>query len=145
MRALLLAVLLPPALSAAGSQACAVCHSAIYDSYSKTPMARSSGPANPARENFTRPAFTNAVTGFRYRVYSERGALSFEFTSKDGFFHGAKSMPYFVGSGATARSYLLLDDGYAFVSPVTWYSLTRTWALSPGYDQYAYPYLTRPA
>jgi len=143
-----LAVCLPflSAATGAGSQACAECHRAIYDTYSQTPMATSSGTAGraPIRESFDRAAFTHAPTGFRYRVYPDRNALAFEFTSKDGALHGNKSLPYFVGSGATARSYLLIDDGYAYAAPVTWYTRTNTWDLSPGYDQYAYPYLTRP-
>ena len=135
-----------PFLSAAASQDCAECHRAIYDNYSQTPMATSSGPVGrgPIRETFDRAAFTHARTGFRYRVYPKRGGFRFEFTSKDGALHGSKELPYFVGSGATARSYLLIDDGYAYMAPVTFYTRTNTWDLSPGYDQYAYPYLTRP-
>jgi predicted CXXCH cytochrome family protein len=108
-------------------------------------MATSSGlVGRPMRETFDRAAFTHALTGFRYRVYSKHGALAFEFTSKDGALHGSKSLNYYVGSGAKARSYLLMDDGYAYVAPVTFYTRTNAWDLTPGYDQYAYPYLTRP-
>ncbi|HTS29754.1 MAG TPA: tetratricopeptide repeat protein [Bryobacteraceae bacterium] len=129
-----------------GSRACAVCHQAIFDSYSRTPMATSSGRAGsaPVPEAYERASFTHSATGFRYRVYADRDALAFEFTSEDGGLHGRKTMPYYVGSGATARSYLLIDDGFAYVSPVTFYSRTRSWDLTPGYGQYGYPYLTRP-
>jgi predicted CXXCH cytochrome family protein len=51
---------------------------------------------------------------------------------------------YFVGSGATARSYLLVDDGYLYEAPVAYYSRSKHWGLAPAYDTYAYPYLTRP-
>ena len=123
-----LVVCLPFLSTAAGSPACAECHRAIYDTYSQTPMAASSGPVGraPIRETFDHAAFTNASSGFRYRVYQNRDALAFEFTSKDGALHGNKPLPYFVGSGATARSYLLIDDGYAYVAPVTWYTRTNS-------------------
>ena len=132
--------------AAEASQACAACHRAIYDSYQQTPMATSSGPAGKGliRETFDHAAFTHTPTGFRYRVYPNRDALAFEFTSKDGALHGSKRLPYFVGSGATARSYLMIDDGYAYVAPVTFYTRTKAWDLTPGYDHYAYPYMTRP-
>src|SRR5262249_45295864 len=56
---------------------------------------------------------------------------------------GSKQFAYFIGSGATARSYLLADDGWLFLAPVAWYARTG-WGLGPSYDTYAYPYLTRP-
>ncbi|HEV3201828.1 MAG TPA: tetratricopeptide repeat protein [Bryobacteraceae bacterium] len=145
-RLLALAMCLPSLSTAAGSQACAECHRAIYDAYSLTPMAASSGPVGHGliHETFDRADFTHAPTGFRYRVYPNRDALAFEFTGKDGALHGIKQLPYFIGSGATARSYLLIDDGYAYQAPVAWYTAGKTWDLAPGYDTYAYPYLTRP-
>ena len=86
--------------------------------------------------------FTGA--GFRYRVRRDRGGLSFEFAKPDGTLHGAKTISYFVGSGATARSYLLVDDRYYFEAPVAYYASSQKWGLAPAYDSYAYPYLTRP-
>ncbi len=139
-----LAILRPSPI--VGSHACAECHAAIFDTYSRTPMATSSGrsTSGPTPESFDRATFTHALTGFRYRVFPDRDALAFEFSSKDGALHGGKRLPFYVGSGATARSYLLLDDGYAYVAPVTYYTRTKSWDLTPGYEHYAYPYLTRP-
>src|ERR1035438_6216213 len=74
-----------------------------------------------------------------------RGAYFVEFMKPDGTLRGVKALPYFVGSGSTARSYLLADDGYLFEAPVAYYSVTTKWDLAPNYETYAYPYLTRPA
>jgi len=126
---------------AAPSSACAPCHRAIYDRYRLTPMARTSGVSSG--EDLARAAFTHAATGFRYRVYRDRGALAFEFAK--GETRGSRALPWFIGSGATARSYLLSDDGYLFEAPVAWYSASRKWDLAPAYDRYAYPFLTRAA
>ncbi len=53
------------------------------------------------------------------------------------------SIPFYIGSGNTARSYLLSFNAFLYEAPVTYYAKTRTWDLSPGYDKYSYPYLTR--
>jgi hypothetical protein len=133
----------------AGSKSieCAQCHRDIYEKYSRTPMAQSSGLSGAGRiqETFERAAFDHAPTGFRYRVVRSRDGYVMEFGKPDRILRGSKALPYFVGSGATARSYLLADDGYLFEAPVAYYSGGKTWNLAPGYDTYAYPYLTRPA
>ena len=110
-------------------------------------MAASSGTTGSGQiqEKFAHAAFDNAPTGFRYRIYQNRGAYFVEFMKADGTLRGVKALPYFVGSGSTARSYLLADDGYLFEAPVAYYSGTTKWDLAPNYETYAYPYLTRPA
>lgn len=145
VRGFLLAAALACAAFAQIGRECAGCHRAIVDSYQRTPMATSSGRAGGhSLETFDHADFNQASTGFRYRVSASGGAIGFEFTSRDGVLQGKKAMPYYVGSGATARSYLLIDDGYAYVSPVTYYTQSKAWNLTPGYDRYTYPYLTRP-
>jgi hypothetical protein len=95
-------------------------------------MAQTSGPAAPHDPgDFT-------ASGFRYRITSG----GFEFQKGD--IRGSRALPWFIGSGATARSFLIADDHYLFEAPVTWYAAARKWDLAPGYDRYAYPFLTRP-
>src|SRR5579862_6323712 len=131
--------------ASAASAACAECHQKIYATYRLTPMAASSGPTGaPSRERFDHASFTDRQ-GFTYRVYQNRGAYFLDFKNAAGSLHGARALPYFVGSGATARSYLLAGDGYLFEAPVAYYTASGKWALAPNYDSYAYPYLTRPA
>ncbi len=130
----------------AGSQDCATCHRAIYESYRRTPMALSGAPQGEgiAHETFERAAFTDAKSGYSYRVSVENGTYTLRFDNAAAGVHGAKTLAYAIGSGATARSYLLQDDGFLFEAPVTYYSSSRSWALSPAYSEYGYPYLTRP-
>jgi Tfp pilus assembly protein PilF len=40
-----------------------------------------------------------------------------------------------IGSGARGRSYVIDRDGYLFQSPISWYSHTHIWDLSPGYEK----------
>jgi hypothetical protein len=137
----LLPLLIAARAAAAPSTACAPCHREIYDRYRRTPMALTSGV--PPREDLSRATFTQTPTGFRYRIYRDRDKLAFEFVKLD--IRGSRSLPWFIGSGATARSYLLDDEGYLYEAPVAWYAAAKKWDLAPGYDRYAYPFLTRAA
>src|SRR3954447_19136319 len=94
-----------------GSQACRPCHANIATSYLQTPMARSSGRADP----LPHAAFTAA--GHRYKVDGNR--LTF-----DG---GASSIDYFIGSNAAGRTFLREWKGYLFELPVTWYAQKKKW------------------
>jgi hypothetical protein len=55
----------PPAM--VGNDACRRCHPAIYDSYQRTAMARTSGPAYPPIEG----SFRHAPSGVSYRIYRD--------------------------------------------------------------------------
>ncbi len=112
-------------------------------------MAASSGQAGAGlgliREQFDRAAFTHSPSSFRYSVQRNREGYSFEFDkAPDGTLRGKRALPYFIGSGAAARSYLLATDGFLYEAPVAYYARGARWNLAPGYDGYAYPYLTRP-
>ena len=108
-------------------------------------MALSSGEAGDTSpvESFERAAFDHAASGYRYSIARTSRGYSMEF-EKPGGVRAAKSLAYFVGSGATARSYLLAAGGFLYEAPVAYYSAGARWALAPGYDGYAYPFLTRP-
>jgi hypothetical protein len=110
-------------------------------------MAHSSGPVGSGliEEKFDQAAFEHAPTQFRYRVLRNSAGYSVEVMKSDSTLRGSKPLAYFIGSGATARSYLLADEGYLFEAPVAYYSGSRKWSLAPAYDTYAYPYFTRPA
>jgi hypothetical protein len=110
-------------------------------------MARTSGAAGQASaaESFARAAFTHAASGFRYTVTHTAGGDEVEFEKTGGGdLRGKKTLAYFVGSGATARSYLLADGGFLYEAPVTYYSASARWDLAPSYETYAYPLVTRP-
>src|SRR6202043_1093842 len=82
----------------AGSQACAPCHRAIYESYRGTAMALSGAPIGQglAHERFERGAFTDAKSGYRYSVTSKNGALSLEFDNSINGIRGLKTLAYAI-------------------------------------------------
>jgi tetratricopeptide (TPR) repeat protein len=120
-----------------GDQACARCHSAIYESYRRTSMAQASGPALDA---LTPAEFTHKESGVHYRIYSENGRaggerawLSFD-RPGDPEVHGKRELLYYIGSGRRGRSYLFQTDGFLFESPVNWYANKQLWDMAPAYQ-----------
>jgi len=131
----------------AGSRACASCHVEIYEAYMQRPMAVSSGPAGSGllQESFERAEFTHGRSGFRYRVLRDGAQYFFEVEGAAGGrkIRVRRPMPYFIGSGMAARSYVFALDGFLYQAPVAYYTGPRRWELPPGYGQYSTPYLTR--
>ena len=114
-----------------GNQACAGCHSSIYNSYEKTSMAQASGPAI---NNFVPADFVHQKSGVHYRIYSDQGKvwLSFE-RPNDGTVRGKRELLYYIGSGRRGRSYLFAVDGFLFESPVNWYTDRQRWDMAPAF------------
>jgi predicted CXXCH cytochrome family protein len=116
-----------------GSEPCAKCHAAIYESYSRTAMANASGPAS---QGVIAGDFEHPSSGVHYRVSAENGQvwLSFE-RPGDSMLQGKRELLYFIGSGGRGRSYLFSVDGFLFESPINWYGQRRVWDMAPAYQQ----------
>ena len=122
-----------------GSHVCASCHASISESYSQHPMAQSLAGVMDAKpledyENHT----TIKPPGNRSYVIERRpdGVFHHEVgETADGIEIYDQSVPihFAVGSGQRGRSYLTNRDGQLFMSPLTWYSGSQAWDLSPGY------------
>jgi hypothetical protein len=134
---------------AAASGVCAECHAEIAARYSVTPMARSSGSTAIGRElpPVAKSSFTDRQSAFVYKVGRDLLGYRIEFRRREEP-EGAsevRRVPYFIGSGSAAMSFLISVDGFLYESPATWYAQGRGWDLSPGYESYSYPFLTRAA
>ena len=105
-------------------------------------MAFSSGIAGtgPLSPNFVKATFTGK-SEFVYTVGRDTLGYYFDFRKREQT--ERRRLPYYVGSGAAATAFLISVDGFLYESPVTWYSRTQAWDLSPGYENYSYPFLTR--
>ena len=133
-----------------GNKACEPCHDAIFHSYTRTPMAQSSGKVGTQdlKERFDRAEFRDDRGAFSYRVSPD---YTFEFTQQSSRqpIAGRRALAYFIGSGAAARTFLLealgLGDGkFLYESPVTYYRSSASWKASPGFESLDYPNLARP-
>jgi len=114
-----------------GNEACAGCHSSIYNSYEQTSMAHASGPA---LDRLIPADFVHQKSGVHYRIYAEdrKVWLSFE-RPNDPAVRSRRQLLYYIGSGRRGRSYLFATDGFLFESPVNWYADRHVWDMAPAY------------
>ncbi|MEQ9410761.1 MAG: tetratricopeptide repeat protein [Fuerstiella sp.] len=133
----------PAAIEAAGfvgSAACAECHQQIADSYRLHPMANSVRHVDDLKPGDV--AADGRVDGLaRFYEVDRDPARRLIHCEKmldvDGelIFEQPVAMDYVVGSGRRAFAFLQQQGALLFQSPLNWYSATREWALSPGYQQ----------
>ena len=142
--AILVSLLAPLPMHAAdegylGSQACAGCHQQIYQRYQGVAMAHSMSPANAAT-----PLAGEAITvsspklNRSFQVYRE-GSDVYQSESEIGadgetVFKVAFKLEFAVGSGVNGFSYAVRRGDYLFEAPLSYYSRTKKWDLSPGYE-----------
>jgi hypothetical protein len=88
-------------------------------------MAMSSGRNLPA---LTPGSFRNAESQVRYDIEA-KGLVQLSRGEK----RDRRQLAYFIGSGVAGRSFGYLRDGFLFEAPVTWYTQTGSWDVSPGY------------
>ncbi|MGH9664463.1 MAG: multiheme c-type cytochrome, partial [Bryobacteraceae bacterium] len=143
--------LLPMAAAAqdarfAGSKACAACHAEISRRYAATGMAQSSGIVGGGqfREAFAHAEFSDSAFGAKYRVTTRPGGYRLEFSRESSGVAGERRLQWFIGSGHAGRSYLFSLGGFLFQSPVSYYSASARWGVSPWYQRSSSINLTRP-
>ncbi|HVD92594.1 MAG TPA: tetratricopeptide repeat protein [Vicinamibacterales bacterium] len=120
----------PPAM--VGNAACKPCHQGIYDSYARTAMARTSGPAFPPLEG----SFRHAASNVSYRVYRDGRTARLSYERVDGApLRGTLELKYYVGSNSRGRTFLFDIEGFLYQAPINYYAARNVWDMSPGYAQ----------
>ena len=121
----------------AGSAACVECHRNEHESYLRTAHSRALEEVDVLDEPDD-VEFLHRRSGRQYKVYRESGQLrhSESIPNSDGTEFVLSDYPirYRIGSGHHSRSYLVETDGFLVESPITWYTSTSAWWMSPGYD-----------
>src|SRR5262245_731032 len=134
-----------------GDEPCRECHQATYQSFKRTGMGRSmSGPRSDSLGTLSNPVtLHDGQDGIIYTVYSRNGKLFHreeQLTSaRKPVFTETHEVAYSVGSGDHGQSYFIDRGGFLFLSPLSFYSSTKKWDLSPGYESGLYRGFTRPA
>ncbi|HEV2498296.1 MAG TPA: tetratricopeptide repeat protein [Terriglobia bacterium] len=129
-----------------GSKACAECHAGIYNEYVKTAMGQSmtvpaddpASPPTPATiqsEKFHRLFEAFRRNGDLFQAESEPDA------SGGRVFRDAERIAYVIGAGQNGYGYLVRKGDYLFEAPLSYYTLSRAWSLSPGYEFADYGFL----
>jgi len=130
----------PPAVGYVGSQVCAGCHRPIFNSFSRTDMGRSMSAATP---DFLEKIPSSAS------LFDARLNQHFEVSVRDGnlyqsdfqvapggetVFRDSRKIDWIIGSGANGLGGLVTRDDFLYEAPLSYYSKSHSWALSPGYE-----------
>jgi tetratricopeptide (TPR) repeat protein len=126
------------AMDYVGDSACADCHPTQAVGFRRHPMGRSvASVASPASlERFDAKAHDPlTIGGFQFAAEQTAGRMFHSVTRADS--HGRvlcasrAEVQFAIGSGTRGRSYVIDREGFLFQSPLSWYSATQTWGLSP--------------
>jgi hypothetical protein len=118
-----------------GSKACFACHENIYRSFGKTGMGRSMQPVAELDTSHLPLDSTLNIgsTGRTLRVYRDQTGWHQSETEPNVFVEDHK-LEYAVGAGANGFTFLIQRGSYLFQAPLSFYSKTSKWDLSPGYE-----------
>jgi len=123
-----------------GSKVCAQCHAPIASKYSRTDMGRSMSEITPALLEKI-PTTASVVDGRLHRHFDIHAADGRLFQSEyepgaDGkeLFPETHPVEWIIGSGANGFGALIKRGEFIFEAPLSFYSKTQAWALSPGYE-----------
>jgi hypothetical protein len=116
-----------------GNQACAGCHSSIFNSFSHTAHAHASGPAET---NLVSGEFIHKDSQVKYRVYSESGKvwMSFE-RAGDPLAQGKSEFLTYIDQGHRGTTYLFSVDGFFSEAPINLYTSRQMWEMAPAYGK----------
>lgn len=121
---------------------CATCHTQKYIGYQEIGMSQSF--KKPAKrhfiEDFNAKPFYHAPSKRYYQVKQQGDDLTFVRYQKDTNGHVInlfeRKIDYIIGSGNKTRSYLYQTEvGELFMLPLSWYSDTQQWEMSPGFEK----------
>ena len=130
---LLFAITTPPSPGYVGSRACSACHQQIYKEYVRTAMGRSmSLPGNQLPAG-TEPIGIESLQR-EFRVFRKDGEI-YQSESQPGVFENAQKLAYAIGSGENGISFAVRRGPYLFQAPLSYYSRTASWNLSPGFER----------
>jgi tetratricopeptide (TPR) repeat protein len=130
-----------PGVRYIGSKICAGCHATIYQQFSHTDMARSTALPSKVFDFgwLTKPVdIFNEKHNRHYqifardsKVYQSEYALDDE--GKELFRH-SEELAYLIGTGSNGDTPVIRRGNYLFEAPLSYYTATKSWALSPNYD-----------
>jgi hypothetical protein len=123
-----------------GARVCGQCHKQIYDEFSRTAMGKSMTSVTPttvAKLQLPDSLYVQNLDR-HFEVYAKEGKLyQSEFQLDAGgreIFRDTRQVEWIIGSGANGFGGLVQRDNYLFQAPLSYYSKTGSWALSPGYE-----------
>ncbi|HUR53213.1 MAG TPA: tetratricopeptide repeat protein [Gemmataceae bacterium] len=125
-----------PAVRYLGDASCAGCHGDIDKKYHAHPMGRSAAlvaRASPLETYAPGPHNPFTVGPLALRAEKTPDKVLHHVAAK-GLADYTVTADIAIGSGTRGRSYLSVEDGSVWQSPVSWFSPDARWNLSPGFD-----------
>jgi hypothetical protein len=129
-----------PGIAYVGSNVCAGCHAEIYSRYTGTDMGRSMSLASDEAQRSVPGQVTIQDAKLnRFFQVLRRGSDLYQAEyelAPDGseVFRTAEKLQYAIGSGANGTGYIVKRGDYLFEAPLSYYSKSKSWGLSPGYE-----------
>lgn len=130
-----------PGVKYLGDASCTGCHGDIDRAYHAHPMGRSTEPTARASqlERYDSAARNPFTAGpYELRVEKTPTGVVHHVRAKDS---DGNPLPEYVvtadlaiGSGTRGRSYLTLEHGAAWETPISWFTHGARWDVSPGFD-----------
>ncbi|MFN6037714.1 MAG: tetratricopeptide repeat protein [Bacteroidota bacterium] len=122
-----------------GIQTCASCHQDIYNSFMKTGMGSSFGPATKTKSaaDFNSSCIYDSISDFYYKAFWSDDKLffkEFRLNSIDTVYRRLEKIDFIVGSGQHTNSHLQMINGYINQAPMTFYTQKQKWDLPPGFE-----------
>ena len=117
-----------------GSKSCFGCHQRIYRDFSKTDMGNSARLAEDVQVPATKDSgVAEGTSGKVLRIFRD-GNNWYQSESEAGAFNEQYKLEYAIGSGVNGITFLVRRSNYLFQAPLSFYSKTAKWELSPGYE-----------
>src|SRR3984957_10383323 len=129
MHRLLAPVLLLGCIAIGSSQElCTRCHPSETAAFSRSPMGRSVSPPSVLAEG----RIVHKLSGSTVTIH-QRGSVLEHRLERRGIV-AEYPVAYSVGAGIVGYSYMVRLGRYLFQSPVSYYTQTKSWDLTPGYE-----------
>lgn len=129
-----------PGVKDVGSKVCATCHADIYQEFIRTAMGRSMAlPGNPSLPSPRAPVKVYSYKLDRDYTIFRQGSELYQSESQPApngadVFHDTQRIAYVIGAGLEGIGYLVRQGNYVVEAPLSYYTKTHTWELSPGYE-----------
>lgn len=121
-----------------GDAACTPCHRQISGSYHHHPMGRSAEVGAGVKLSPTEAAKPNSfrLDPYLLEVLTDGGKVRHRISADTPAGKLVHEMPVdvVIGSGTRGKSYLTVDHGSVWQSPVSWFTDDARWNISPGFE-----------
>lgn len=124
-----------------GMDECRTCHASVYETYIKTGMGQSWGPATRAKSaadfgDKHPPVYDNKLDLY-YKAFWKNDELyikEYRLYAGDTTHLREEKISYIIGSGQHTNSHIIDINGYLYQAPITFYTQKGRWDFAPGFE-----------